>query len=231
MRAAVTGPQDEGSRSLEGTELFQLLDPARIELIRPHASLWCFDEGEHIYLESQPAAFLWAVRSGEIRTLRGDPNGRVTTLETLRPGDLFGMAAIADSARYAESAQAVTPGEAWRIPRRVVASMLRAEPELARLMLAIVASRLQRAHERLCSFAHGSVRERMARVLLESDSEGRIETTRRLLGERAGTTVETSIRVLRRFEQSGWIESGTGWVRVLDRSALEEVAAGKQPGR
>ena len=43
---------------------------------------------------------------------------------------------------------------------------------------------------------------------------------------RPGTTVETAIRVLRRFERSGWIEGGVGWIRILDREALQSVASG-----
>ena len=43
---------------------------------------------------------------------------------------------------------------------------------------------------------------------------------------RAGTTVETAIRVLRRFEKAHWIEGGVGWVRILDRPALENIARG-----
>jgi hypothetical protein len=43
--------------------------------------------------------------------------------------------------------------------------------------------------------------------------------------------VETAIRVLRRFDRSGWIEGGVGSVRILDRKALERVSRGeKLPG-
>jgi CRP-like cAMP-binding protein len=96
-------------------------------------------------------------------------------------------------------------------------------------LLAIVAGRLQNAHERLCSFAQGGVPERLARVVIESATDGRVEKTRRLLGESAGTTVETAIRVLRRFEQAGWIEGGVGWIQVLDLEALSRVARGEDP--
>lgn len=113
------------------------------------------------------------------------------------------------------------------MPRRVVQSFLAEDPGIARGLLAIVAERLQRAHDRLCSFASDTVTARMARVLLEAPDGERLETKRRILGESAGTTVETAIRVLRGFERAGWIEGGVGWVRVLDRSALERIARGE----
>ena len=57
----------------------------------------------------------------------------------------------------------------------------------------------------------------------------RIDITRRALGERVGTTVETAIRVLRSFERAGFIEAGVGWIRPVDRKALENIAEGEKP--
>ena len=212
---------------LEETALYRLLDRSGIERVRPHLKRQPFKEGEYLYFHSQPAEFLWTVRSGEVRTLKGSADGRLTALEALYPGDLFGLAAMAEAAQYAESAQGVVAGEAVRVPRALLASMLREDPELGRGLLAIVAARLQSAHDRLCSFVHDSVPERLARTLLASANGMRVEMTRRLLGEAAGTTVETAIRVLRRFERAGWIEGGVGWVKILDPEALERVVGGE----
>jgi CRP-like cAMP-binding protein len=212
-------------KALEQTSLYRLFRP-RIEQIRPFLQLRKFEEGRYLYHEGEPAERFWTLRSGEVRTLKASASGRVITLETLHAGDPFGMAAMSADAVYTESAQAITSGEVWRVPRRVVIALMREDPEVSRALLAIVATRLQRAHDRLCSFAHDSVTARMARALIESAEDERIETTRRVLGEAAGTTVETAIRVLRRFEKSGWIEGGVGWVRILDRPALERIAVG-----
>jgi CRP-like cAMP-binding protein len=211
--------------ALEQTALFRLFRP-RIEQLRPYLQLRKFEEGRYLYHEGEPAERFFALRSGEVRTLKASTSGRVITLETMHARDPFGMAAMSADAVYTESAQGVIAGEVWRVPRRVVIGLMRQDPEVSRALLAIVAARLQRAHDRLCSFAHDSVTARMARALLDSAEGDRIETTRRVLGEAAGTTVETAIRVLRRFEKSGWIEGGVGWVRVLDRSALERMAGG-----
>jgi CRP/FNR family transcriptional regulator len=195
--------------------------------LRPHARSIPFREGEYLYFESAPAEYLFAVGSGELRTLKSHSAGRVIELERLHAGDLFGLAALTSGASHGESAQGVVPGEAWRLPRRVVQSFLAEDPDIARGLLAIVAGRLQHAHDRLCSFASDSVTARMALVLLESPEGERLETKRRILGEAAGTTVETAIRVLRGFERAGWIAGGVGWVRVLDRAALERIARGQ----
>ena len=48
--------------------------------------------------------------------------------------------------------------------------------------------------------------------------------TRRALAEASGTTVETAIRVLRRFERDGIISGAVGRVHVVDEPALERIA-------
>jgi CRP/FNR family transcriptional regulator len=159
--------------------------------------------GEYIYFEAQPAEHLWVVRSGEIRTLRTSPGGRVTTLELVRPGGLFGMAAVVEDSHYTDSAQAVAAGEVSSVRQKAIAGVLRDNPEAGNALLRIVARR---------------------QTVLDEAEGDEIKLTRRILGESAGTTVETTIRILKGFEREGWIECGVGWIRVLDRAALAATA-------
>ncbi len=192
------------------------------------ALLHNFEDGEFLYHVGRPAERLWLVASGGVRTLRTQPNGRTTVLESLGPGEPFGLAAVIPGSPHAETAEGVGDGTAWFVSRDTLFAALASDAALAQALLPIVARRLQGAHDRLFSFAHESVTSRMAHELLEADDGLRIETTRRGLAEAVGTTVETAIRVLRRFERSGWIEAGVGWVRVVEPGRLADVARGAQ---
>ncbi len=213
----------------EEAELFQKLGSERLSRIRPHLEIVSYWPREYLYLEGQPAEYLWIVRSGEVRTVKGSRSGRVMTLEHLRPGDLFGVASLLNASSYRDAAEGMVEGEAWRLPGRIVLEHLRDELDLLQDLLAVVARRLEKAHDRLCSFAHDSVPARISRLLLAEPDSEKIVATRRALGEEAGTTVETTIRVLRSFERSGWVEGGVGWIRVIDREALARIAEGKKP--
>jgi CRP-like cAMP-binding protein len=205
-----------------------VLDSERRARLRARVRRATYRAGQYLYLGMHRADSLWAVQSGIVRTRRSVATGRITTLETLGPGDLFGLAVLFPEGSYGETAEAVTATRVWRIARSELERVLGGDPALTRAVLGIVTERLARAHERMCSFAQVSVPQRLAAELLETKPGARVESTRRLLSERAGTTVETTIRVLRRFERAGWIEGGIGWVRILDRDALERVASGEE---
>ena len=52
-----------------------------------------------------------------------------------------------------------------------------------------------------------------------------IPLTRQEIAELAGTTVETVIRTVSRFQREGWVRSGRGKLQLLDPDALQRLLA------
>jgi CRP-like cAMP-binding protein len=102
--------------------------------------------------------------------------------------------------------------------------LLAEDPCIGVEVLRIVSGRLREAQERLRSFAQDAVPARLARALLDASRDGEARLTRRSLAEAAGTTVETAIRVLRRFEREGLLHGEVGVLRILDATALRRIA-------
>ncbi len=212
---------------LEESPIFACVGLRERQQLAQQATLRSRNAKDHFYLESTRARHVWIVACGRVRTCRSEASGRITTLEEFQVGDVFGLAALLGAGTYAETAQLLTPGSAWAIAAPAFQALMTRDARLSARLLALVANRLQRAHERLCGFAHDSVAARVARAVLDRDAGDRIRVTRQLLADAAGTTVETAIRVLRRFERAGWIETGTGWLRTLDDAALRRIAQGE----
>lgn len=228
MTALIRDPPESTGPSevpLERAELFRRVPAARLELLRTVLRERQLPRQRIVFREGQPAEFFWVLRSGAVRLYNTSRNGRVTTLETIEAGELFG--ALDAGELYPASAEALSDARAWCLPRRVVSGLVLEYPELAVEILGIVSRRLREAHERLRSFAHDAVPTRLARALLKSARDGEVHVTRRALAEATGTTVETAIRVLRRFERDGLIQGEIGLVRLLDVPGLLEVAGGR----
>jgi CRP/FNR family transcriptional regulator len=208
--------------TLESAEFFRRLSREGLERLRTVLRERRLPRQRTVFREGQPAEFLWVLRRGQVRLGKTSPNGRVITLEVVGAGEMFGAL---PAEVYPATAEAVIDSVAWCVPRRVVAGLVAERPELGLEILGVVSKRLREAHERLRSFAHDPVPTRLARALLDAADGGDARVTRRALAEAAGTTVETAIRVLRRFEREGLIRGEVGLLHVVDAGALRRVAA------
>lgn len=214
----------EGDVALEQAELIGSLGPEQLVRVRALLHERRFAKQRSLYFEGDPADSLWILHRGSVRLYKSSPSGRTTTLETLGPGQIFGAVSALDSDAYPSSAEGVTDGIAWCLPRAALLRLLAEDSGLGVAVLGILSERLHAAHERLRSFAHDAVPVRIARALLEATRDGEAHVTRRALADTAGTTVETAIRVLRRFEREGVVRGEVGLVHVTDAAALRRIA-------
>jgi CRP-like cAMP-binding protein len=210
--------------AIEQAELFRALAPEQLARVRPLLRERRVERQRALFFEGEAAESLWVLGRGQVRLYKASASGRVTTLETLGPGRIFGAISALEKEVYPASAEGVTGGVAWCLPRSVLLKLLAEDPRVGMEVLRIVSRHLHEAHERLRSFAHDAAPARLARALLDASSDGEAHVTRRALAEAAGTTVETAIRVLRRFEREGVLQGGAGLLRVLDSAALRRIA-------
>jgi CRP-like cAMP-binding protein len=214
---------------LEKAEFLRALPPERLERVRPLLIEKRFERQRVLFFEGEAAEYLWVIRRGEVRLYKSSRDGRITTLEALSSGEIFGAVSALDQPTYPVSAETVSEGSAWCLPKAQVLRLIDEDPRLAVEILQVVSRRLRDAQERLCSFAHDPAPARLARALLRATRGGEAHVTRRALAEASGTTVETAIRVLRRFERGGMIRGEVGRVCILDEPALRLVATGPTP--
>jgi CRP-like cAMP-binding protein len=209
---------------LRDVELFRVLAPERLRDLRPRLREKSFRRQEVLYCEGNPADALWIVRSGQVRLYKSS-DGRLVTLDVLAKGEAFGIFSALEIDVYPTSAEAVTAGSAWWLPRASFLRLLEQEPRLVAEMLRILSRRLRDAHDRLRSLAQDPAPTRIAMALLRAaDGAGDAHVTRRALAEEAGTTVETAIRVLRRFERDGLVRGRAGCIHVVDEPRLREAS-------
>lgn len=214
----------ESEVEIERAEFFRALGPERCARLRSVVHEEQFERGRGLFFEGQPAEYLWVVQRGAVRLYKASTSGRITTLEVLQPGEMFGAVSSLEGDSYAASAEAIVTGAAWCLPRRVLLGVVASVPAAAMEIIIVTSRRLHEAHERLRSLAHDPAPARLAQALLRFVSQGEARVTRRALAEAAGTTVETAIRVLRRFEGEGIISGEVGRITVLDEATLQRIA-------
>ena len=99
---------------------------------------------------------------------------------------------------------------------------------IAMKVIAIMGQRIKSAHNRLRDLATDSVEQRLTKVLLMLSSKYGITIpfTRQEIADMAGTTTETTIRVMSRLKNSGIIRSTRGKIVILDETKLQLLSSG-----
>jgi CRP-like cAMP-binding protein len=213
--------------ALPRKELDALAAVAREEQHRPR---------DYLFMEGDPALWLFVVRSGRVKIFRAARTGREVVLELLGPGEIFGGVAVIERRPYPASAQSTEPTAVLKLPADAIVALSDRYPSIVREMALMIGRRLRSAHESVKSLSADPVETRLAATLLRLvEREGArgpegltlpFHLTRQSLADMTGTTVETTIRVLSRWIRDGIAADAGGRLVVRDVEALRALAEG-----
>ncbi len=202
---------------LSARELDEILQPIDNLHVPQHAVL---------YEQSEPATFVYTVRSGIIKLGVGLANGSQRIVRLLHAGDVAGMEALVD-ARYHHTAIAMRDADVCRIPREVVAKLDHTNASVHRALLLRWQRTIDQADHSIVSLSTGPAEARMARLLIMlgcNSSQPEVLPTREEMGALLGITTETASRVMAEFKRRGLIHSHKGSEVVCDHAGLTQLA-------
>ncbi|MBN1661260.1 MAG: Crp/Fnr family transcriptional regulator [Anaerolineae bacterium] len=193
------------------------------------------EAGDYLFFEGDPAGWLLFVAEGRVKMIKHSESGRETILSTFGPGEVVGEVGVLAGEVYPATAQALERTITLALQRDQYAELVQSHPELAWALIVELGSRLQRAHEKIRSFAVEKVERRVARALLRMahTSGERLEggavritvpLTRQDIADMAGTVVETAIRTVSKFQKQGLVDTQGGHIVLLNPHALVAIA-------
>ncbi|MGQ0587168.1 MAG: Crp/Fnr family transcriptional regulator [Gammaproteobacteria bacterium] len=183
--------------------------------------------GKTLVEAGTPAAAIFAVRAGCLKSFTVDADGTERVRAFYLPGDIIGLDALgADT--FPATIVAVTPAQVCRISAASVRRLLAESPFLARRLLGRTSAELAHA---LTQAGDYTAEQRLAAFLLSmrqrlgaGDGELKLPMTRRDIANYLRLATETVCRVLTRLEHQGQIRSDNKTVRLIDARALRLTA-------
>ena len=183
-----------------------------------------FTKGEVIFHHGDPADSLHLIASGRVAVRVQTPQGEQAILNVLGPGKVFGELALIDShAHRTATVSAIEQCETIVLRRAQFEKLRELHPQVDVVLLASLAAQVNRLSEHLFDVLFSPAPRRVHRrlvVLAQEFQGGPIAITQADLALMAGATRSTVNEILREFERQGTIQTGRGWVEVLDRQAL-----------
>lgn len=182
--------------------------------------------GSRVFTEGDRGDTCYVIRAGSARVTRQHRDGRVITLATLGPGDIFGELAMFDGEVRSASVEAMAELDVLALIGEDLRLLLAKHPEVTVKLLAALAKRLRVANERISRQSFQAVAGRVAKALIdliEDAPHGRpvtLHVTQTDVAQLAGTSRESVSRFLSTLEQAKVVVRGRGRITVENRDAL-----------
>jgi CRP/FNR family transcriptional regulator, anaerobic regulatory protein len=215
---------------LEGDELSLLERVVRRKLIVKRGGL--------LFRVREPADYVYAIRSGSVKTCVRTERGRVQITGLHLPGELLGLAGF-DLREYTCEARALETTSVCQVSMHQLEEVAQRVPAIHREMLCIMSGQIRHYEQLLLLLGKHNAERRLAAFLLGlsqrfalhnySPTRFNLSMSRGDIGNYLGIAEETVCRVFTRFQEEGLLTTRRRYVELHDLERLRAIA--HDPGR
>jgi len=214
-------------KTLKRSPVFQDLAPSQLAEFVSRVDSRFYPKGSLIFREGDPADSIHIVHDGLVRVHRNSRSGKKLIFAILAQGDIIATPGPSEK-RLRVSSEAVTDVILFRVPKEEFLEYVAGRPKAAVGMIALLAKRFNRECDRSVDTLSEEVEIRLLHCLniLGSKFGTKLSLTRRELAAYAGTTTETTIRVLGKLKEKGLIlhSANPGEIVIADLAVLRRYA-------
>lgn len=208
--------------------LFALMTADQAALLSSAVEKRRFKRGELMVEQGKKSNALLIILAGRARVLMTDRKSREVILASLQPGDYVGEMSLIDHQPHSASVEAEMQTDALVLGRQAFAHCLADNSAMALAVMQGLVRRLRQADEKIGSLALMDVYGRVAKLLMNSAvSEGDHQLlicqkiSRQDIAKMVGASREMVSRVMRDFEEQGFLETlESGAIALKERRAV-----------
>lgn len=186
-----------------------------------------------IFREGEIPHGIYTVNAGKVKIFQLTETGKEQIVRMARPGDVIGYRALITGEKYSCTAETIEEAYICFIPKNVFFSMTEENASISKKLLRLLSLDLKRAENKIATLVDKPVRGRLAEALLflketyglENDNATiNVVLTREEIANLAGTTKETSIRLLADLRDEGILEFTGKKIKIKNYNGLISLA-------
>jgi len=213
--------------------VFKGLNNEQLEAMSKKKSWHVVKKGDFIFKEGNVPAGLFCLFDGNVKISKIDEEGKEQIVRLAKRGNFIGYRALLCNDIYHASAIAIEDVHLCFFKKETYTELLYSNPEIAAQTIQTLTSDLRFAENMMMNIAQKHAKGRIAEIILvleefygTNEKDKTIATTlkREDIGHLAGTTTETSIRVLSEFSKDGIIELVGKKLRISNRNKLMQLS-------
>lgn len=221
---------EQVGRLLKATPTLAALDASDLELVAESCRVRVLKRGQFLFAEGDPADSFVVVASGRLRVLVTSADGGELVLSVLGPGDSLGEVGCLDGGARSATVEVLQDSVVVQLPSGDLLALVERRPQVARDLLAQMASLLRRLTGATSDLVFLDVPRRVAKVLAQAADEAgegdlEVADTQSQIGARVGGTRQSVNAALHALERRGWIEVSGRHIAIRDVQALRRFAS------
>jgi CRP/FNR family transcriptional regulator len=205
---------------------FAHLGKEDLSKIAAHATIRYYQKKDFIFHEGDPATYLRIVQYGRVKLFKASTSGREFVPHIAGPGNTLNIAALFGDKPHFLSAQCIEDTSILCVGREDFLSFLNEYPSVARRIIGILGEVINLTNEKIIDLLVERVDLRVTNVLfmLSSKFGTTLSLTCSDIADLAGTTTESTIRVISKLRKAGILRSHRQKIVVLDQVGLQELS-------
>ena len=187
-----------------------------------------FKNDQFIFMEGDPSDWLYVVSKNKVKMIKHSESGKDTIVEMKSPGEIFCCATVLDNKPYPESAQSKGASSAIKVRRLDLLKLIDMYPVLKVSIAGYLNEKLTDAYDMLQQLSTEIVERRIAAVLLKLSEKAGVDDsdfrkidfplTRKEIADMVGSSTETCIRAMSRFQKKGMVKSTKSIIMVNEEA-------------
>ncbi len=221
--------------SVREQHLFCNLSPPMVQRLNGITSSAIYPRGAMLFIEGQHGRGVFVLCIGKAKLSATSREGKTIITKICEHGDVLGLNATISNRPYEVTAEMVEPGQANFIPADALLSFLHDYGEVSLRVAQQLSHNYYSAYEEIRTLGlSNSPAQKFAKLLLGWSAERggtthslqlRLPLTHQEIAEMIGTTRETVSRLFSDFKLKQLIHSKGSRVVILNKAALEGIAA------
>lgn len=208
--------------------IWDKLTPAQQQLVSSTIVPRTLDKGAVLHDGSADCAGLVMIKSGQLRAYILSEDGREITLYRLLDQDicLFSASCVLRSVQFEIMISAEKESEVFILPPYIFKKIMDESAPLANYINELMATRFSEVMWLIEQIMWKSVDKRLANFLLEEstlENSDVLKLTHEAIANHLGTAREVITRMLRYFQNEGYVKLTRGTVEIVDRDGLQEL--------
>ncbi|MCD6333195.1 MAG: Crp/Fnr family transcriptional regulator [Bacteroidales bacterium] len=209
---------------------FKFLKPLELDFANNRRVELTYKKGEHIAKQGSFLTHVLFLQTGLVKIYKEIPGDFNLILTIYSDGHYIGLPHLFSSETFQYSVAALEDSVICAIDRTVFEELILSNPQFGREILSTVNQRTLYHYNKIVTMTRKQLNGSMADALLYLADEVfhanrfKLSLTRKDLGEFAGMSHMSAVRVIKSFTRSGIIAEERGCLEILDKKTLETLS-------